>query len=212
MGSYLRVLSKSYPMNTNMTGYRCFTKIFAFACFGRKQPQHWNCLRFIWMIARWLGGWGDNFLSHMEWKWYMNPRRPKWQVSSSQLSRNSATRCFYIHHVPECTVRNYLSAPQIYSHDPPRCAILNLERRFPIFPVIQLINIHRHFPESTHLGVDRDQEKMKGMEFTGKRWKVIFHKYLGFSNECFFYSNRTTLQIFKFSLIVLLSICLERVL
>ena len=30
MGTHLRVLSKSYPMNTNMTGFRCFSKIFAF--------------------------------------------------------------------------------------------------------------------------------------------------------------------------------------
>ena len=30
------VLSKSYPMNTNMTGFRWFSKIFASLCFGRK--------------------------------------------------------------------------------------------------------------------------------------------------------------------------------
>ena len=35
MGTHLRVLSKSYLMNTNMTGFRCFSKIFAFLCFGR---------------------------------------------------------------------------------------------------------------------------------------------------------------------------------
>ena len=29
MGTYLRVLSESYPMNTNMTGFRWFSKIFA---------------------------------------------------------------------------------------------------------------------------------------------------------------------------------------
>ena len=29
MGTYLRVLSKSYPMNTNMTGFGWFSKIFA---------------------------------------------------------------------------------------------------------------------------------------------------------------------------------------
>ena len=26
MGTHLRVLSKSYPMNTNITGFRCFFK------------------------------------------------------------------------------------------------------------------------------------------------------------------------------------------
>ena len=29
MGTHLRVLSKSYPMNTNMTGFRWFSKMFA---------------------------------------------------------------------------------------------------------------------------------------------------------------------------------------
>ena len=29
MGTHLRVLSESYPMNTNMTGLRWFSKIFA---------------------------------------------------------------------------------------------------------------------------------------------------------------------------------------
>ena len=29
MGTHLRVLSESYPMNTNMTGFGCFYKIFA---------------------------------------------------------------------------------------------------------------------------------------------------------------------------------------
>ena len=32
MGTDLRVLSKSYPMNTNMTGFRWFSKMFASLC------------------------------------------------------------------------------------------------------------------------------------------------------------------------------------
>ena len=36
MGTHLTVLSKSYPMNTNMTGFRWFSKIFASLCFGSK--------------------------------------------------------------------------------------------------------------------------------------------------------------------------------
>ena len=36
MGTHLRVLRESYPMNTNMTGFRGFTKSFASLCFGRK--------------------------------------------------------------------------------------------------------------------------------------------------------------------------------
>ena len=36
MGTHLKVLSDSYPMNTNMAGFRWFPKIFASLCFGRK--------------------------------------------------------------------------------------------------------------------------------------------------------------------------------
>ena len=32
MGTHLRVLSESYPINTNMTGFGWFSKIFAFEC------------------------------------------------------------------------------------------------------------------------------------------------------------------------------------
>ena len=37
MGTHLRVLSESYPMNTNMTGFRWFSKIFGqkLPCIGR---------------------------------------------------------------------------------------------------------------------------------------------------------------------------------
>ena len=31
----------SYPMNTNMRGFRGFSKIVASLCFGR-EPQHWK--------------------------------------------------------------------------------------------------------------------------------------------------------------------------
>ena len=36
MGTHLRVLSVSFPTNTNLTGFRLFSKIFASLCFGRK--------------------------------------------------------------------------------------------------------------------------------------------------------------------------------
>ena len=35
MGTPLRVLGESYPMSTNMTGFRWFLKIFASLCFGQ---------------------------------------------------------------------------------------------------------------------------------------------------------------------------------
>ena len=34
-GTHIRVLSKSYPINTNMTGFRRFPKISAFLCFDK---------------------------------------------------------------------------------------------------------------------------------------------------------------------------------
>ena len=36
MGTHLRVLTEGYLMNTNMTGFKCFSKIFASLCFGWK--------------------------------------------------------------------------------------------------------------------------------------------------------------------------------
>ena len=36
MGTHLRVLSESYLMNTNMTGFGWFSKDFASLCFGHK--------------------------------------------------------------------------------------------------------------------------------------------------------------------------------
>ena len=33
--THLGVLSESYPMNTNMIGFRWFSKIVAFLCFGQ---------------------------------------------------------------------------------------------------------------------------------------------------------------------------------
>ena len=42
MGTHLRVLSKGYQMNTNMTGFRWFSKDFVSLCFGQKSPQHWK--------------------------------------------------------------------------------------------------------------------------------------------------------------------------
>ena len=35
MGTHLKVLSESFPMNTNMTGFRWFSKIFEFLCLGQ---------------------------------------------------------------------------------------------------------------------------------------------------------------------------------
>ena len=44
MGTHMRILSESFPMNTNMTGFRWFTRIFASLCFGWKSIQHWKGL------------------------------------------------------------------------------------------------------------------------------------------------------------------------
>ena len=52
IGIHLRVLSESFPMNTNMTGFKCLKKI----CFGRKKPQNsetwhskWAIMNFLWI-------------------------------------------------------------------------------------------------------------------------------------------------------------------
>ena len=39
MGTLLKVLSESFPMNTNLTWFRRFSKIFVSLCFGWKQPH-----------------------------------------------------------------------------------------------------------------------------------------------------------------------------
>ena len=35
-------IGESYPMNTNMKGFRCFSKIVAFLSYGHEYPQHWK--------------------------------------------------------------------------------------------------------------------------------------------------------------------------
>ena len=40
MGTHLKVLSESFPMNTNMTGFRGFSRYLDFLCFRQKLSQH----------------------------------------------------------------------------------------------------------------------------------------------------------------------------
>ena len=55
MGTHLRVLSESFPMNTNMTGFIGFSQIFASLCFGLNQPQHWKGgVNFSWQAGKHL--------------------------------------------------------------------------------------------------------------------------------------------------------------
>ena len=51
MGTHLKVLSESFPMNTNMTGFRWFSKIFASLC------HHWTSL-----CQELTPPWGGKFL------------------------------------------------------------------------------------------------------------------------------------------------------
>ena len=59
MGTHLRVLSESYQINTNMTGYRWFPKIFASLCFFFTKVASalegliatFNCITRIWCIS-----------------------------------------------------------------------------------------------------------------------------------------------------------------
>ena len=62
MSSHLRVHCESYLMNTTMTGFRYFTKIFTSLCFRRKYPQHWmGCHFFRYRI-----------METKRWKWHNN--------------------------------------------------------------------------------------------------------------------------------------------
>ena len=52
MGIHLTVLSESYLMNTNMTEFIWFSKIFAILCFGRNYPEALEGLREgIWVMS-----------------------------------------------------------------------------------------------------------------------------------------------------------------
>ena len=54
MRTHLRVLSKSFQMNTNITGFRCFSKIYTVLCFGRKWPRHCEGLKkYILLVTTW---------------------------------------------------------------------------------------------------------------------------------------------------------------
>ena len=66
MGTLLRVLSESYQMNTNMTGFRCFSKIFVFVLWtnvaSALEGLNWNWEQFDIIPDYWVGsffGWGD---------------------------------------------------------------------------------------------------------------------------------------------------------
>ena len=42
MGTHLRELRESYPMNTKVTKFRCCSNIVASLCLRWKKPQHWK--------------------------------------------------------------------------------------------------------------------------------------------------------------------------
>ena len=74
MGTHLRVLSESYPMDTNLTRFRCFSKIFASLCYGRKLPQQWK-------------GWNMSVMLYM-------PSGRVWYALSNEWSLVSPTHLF----------------------------------------------------------------------------------------------------------------------
>ena len=57
MGTHLRVLSESYPMNTNMTWFRWFPKIFAPLHFGSGESSlstgRVNIVQWSWQMSWW---------------------------------------------------------------------------------------------------------------------------------------------------------------
>ena len=62
IGTHLRVPSDSFLMNTNLTGFIWFSKIFAPLYFGRKKPQHWKGLSISPEIIVWNC---DNFGNYL---------------------------------------------------------------------------------------------------------------------------------------------------
>ena len=54
MSTYLKVLGESFPMNSNMAGFRWVSNIFAFLCFEQKQPQHWKGSVFLVYLLMFL--------------------------------------------------------------------------------------------------------------------------------------------------------------
>ena len=49
MGTHLRVLSESFPMNTNMTGFRWFSKNLCTCVLWTKEASTWEGLMFIFI-------------------------------------------------------------------------------------------------------------------------------------------------------------------
>ena len=54
MGTHLRVLSKSYPMNTNMTGFRWFSKIFSSLCLMDENILGRVIILVLWAVSIFL--------------------------------------------------------------------------------------------------------------------------------------------------------------
>ena len=66
MVTHLRLLSESYPINTDMTGFRWFSKIFVFLCFGRiLLALASKVLRKSWYIANIILGMSK--FNHISW-------------------------------------------------------------------------------------------------------------------------------------------------
>ena len=63
MGTHLRVLIKSYPMNTKMIGFRWFSKIFASLCFLTKVASVLEGLRWEVRLQKEKEQKGESFLT-----------------------------------------------------------------------------------------------------------------------------------------------------
>ena len=51
MGTHLKVCDESYPINTNMAGFRWFTKYFMSLCFGWEWAMYWKgCITLYWHV------------------------------------------------------------------------------------------------------------------------------------------------------------------
>ena len=51
MGTHMKVLGESFPMNTNMTGFRCFSKLFVHLCALDKNSLSIGRVKSLWLVT-----------------------------------------------------------------------------------------------------------------------------------------------------------------
>ena len=85
-----RVLSKSYQINTNMTGFRGFSKIFASLCFGRKYSLSIGRVKVIAPFSVQSVMWSPQIsLSWLTWTEFINAALNEVQLIMGYFAQHS---------------------------------------------------------------------------------------------------------------------------